>query len=386
MRITTLPTRLQSQQVGNRPGVIQIAIALLYALYLSGCATGPKELGPLFYPSLPNPPRIQHLKTISNVNDLKGSGSNLAAFILAGAANEASIAKPYGLAVDGNKIYVVDTSNNGYGIFDLKENEFRFVMGTGGGGLSKPINIEIDEDGSKYVADTNRMQVVVFDQDDNYARAYGVEGQFKPTDVAMDDDRLYVSDIQESKIHVLDKRTGETLFTFPSDDKNSSAHLAHPTNLALDKGYLYVADSTAARVNKYTTEGEYVMTFGSMGVKPGQFARPKGVAVDKMGNLYVVDAAFDNVQIFSEDGSLLLFFGQAGPERRDLNLPATVVLDYDNHDFYQQYAEPGFNVEYAILVVSQYGNGSINIFGFGTMEGMDYSSESADQEPDTEQN
>lgn len=44
----------------------------------------------------------------------------------------------------------------------------------------------------------------------------------------------------------------------------------------------------------------------------GDFARPKGVAVDSEGHIYVVDAAFGNVQIFNSEGLLLLFFGQMG--------------------------------------------------------------------------
>jgi sugar lactone lactonase YvrE len=386
MRKRTFPTILESQKEKSWLGVTHIVFTMLFALYLSGCATGPKKQGPLFYPNLPTPPRIQHLKTISNVNDLKGGGGNLAAFILGGSINESSVDKPYGLAVHGSKIYVVDTSNAGYAIFDLREKDFRFVIGSGGGSLNKPINIEIDKDGSKYIADTVRKQVITFDRDDNYVRAYGLEGQFKPSDIALDEDRLYVADIQDSKIHVLDKRTGEALFSFPPDDKNSPAHLAHPTNIALHNNHIYVSDSTGARVNKYTTLGEYVATIGSMGVKPGQLARPKGIAVDKEGNLYVVDAAFDNVQIFSEEGKLLLFFGQPGYERRNINLPSTVVLDYNNNEYYQQYAEPGFKIEYVILVVSQYGSGKVNAFGFGKMEGMDYSSEEADASLNTTPN
>lgn len=298
--------------------------------------------------------------------------------MLGGAANDSSILKPYGLAVYDSKIHVVDAASGGYAVFDLKKKEFQFVMGSGGGSLSKPINIEIDSDGTKYITDTNRHQIVVFDRNDNYLRTYGLEDQFKPTDVALDEDHIYVSDLLKSKIHVLDKKTGDTLFTFPPDDKSSPAHLAHPTNIALKDGHIYVADSTLARVNKFTTSGEYEMTFGRMGTKPGQFARPKGIAIDREGNVYVADAAFDNVQIFSKTGELLLYFGDSGYERRNINLPATVVLDYDDIDYFQQFAEPGFKIDYLILVVSQYGTGKVNVFGFGKMEGMDYSSASAD--------
>ncbi|MET0071143.1 MAG: 6-bladed beta-propeller [Candidatus Thiodiazotropha sp.] len=353
--------------------IFSIVVIALCASFLGGCATGPTEQGYLYYPSLPNPPRIQHLHTFSNENDVKGALGGFGRFILGGSENDSSISKPYGLAVHEGKIYVVDTDTGGYAIFDLIEKDFDFVIGSGGGALQKPINIEIDEDGTKYITDTKRKQIVVFDQNDNYLRSFGVEGQFKPSDVALDANRLYVADLLASKIHVLDKSSGETLFTFPPKDKSSPAHLAHPTNITLHDGYIYVADSTQAQVNKYTISGEYVATIGQMGTNIGQFARPKGIAIDKAGNIYVVDAAFENVQIFSGEGELLLFFGESGYERRNINLPTTVVIDYDNIPYFQQYVAPDFKLEYVILVASQYGKGKVNAFGFGKVAGMDYS-------------
>ncbi|MEW8030162.1 MAG: 6-bladed beta-propeller [Candidatus Thiodiazotropha sp.] len=352
---------------------------MLYALILSGCATGPtEEQGYLFYPALPNPPRIQHLATFSNEIDIKGGVGSFGRFVLGGSENDSSVSKPYGLAVYDGKIYVVDADSAGYAIFDLKEKDFRFVLGSGGGALKKPINIEIDDDGTKYITDTERQQVIVFDRDDNYLRAYGKEGQFKPSDVALDRDRIYVADLLDSRIHALDKKTGETLFKFPPKDKESPAHLAHPTNLALHNGFLYVADSTQARVNKFTTSGDYVATIGKMGTSLGHFARPKGLSIDKLGNIYVVDAAFENVQIFTDGGELLLFFGEPGRERRNINLPTTVVIDYDNIAYFQRYAAPNFKLNYVILVASQFGKGKVNAFGFGKMEGMDYSTDVPD--------
>ena len=44
------------------------------------------------------------------------------------------------------------------------------------GFLAKPINITIDTDGSKYVTDTGRNQVLRFDRQDKFVRAYGVKG------------------------------------------------------------------------------------------------------------------------------------------------------------------------------------------------------------------
>ena len=109
---------------------------LLMPLVLLGCTTTPveKESGPLFYPSLPNPPRIQFLKTYSNKGDLGRVSSGLAKFI-AGEESKRSdlINKPYGVAIHKGKIYVADTRGAAYVILDLQKNEHRIIGGDAGG-------------------------------------------------------------------------------------------------------------------------------------------------------------------------------------------------------------------------------------------------------------
>ena len=88
--------------------------------------------------------------------------------------------------------------------------------------------------------------------------------------------------------------------------------------------------------------------------------------------MYVGDAAFQNVQIFDKNGRLLLFFGQTEGRADGLNLPAGITIDYDHVASFRRFAEPKFNIEYLILVASQFGPNKVDIFGFGKMDGMDY--------------
>jgi len=349
-------------------------ILICLVLLLGGCATGPeeKDIGYVFYPPLPNPPRIQYLHTFSNENDVGEGVGSLGKFLIGAEEDLSPIHKPYGTAIDDGKIFVVDARGAGYAIFDLKKDEFSFVIGSGGGFLKKPINMAIDKDGNKYIADTGRDQVVVFDVNDKYVRAYGLEGEFKPSDVAVDGDRVYISDLLSHSIHVLDKQTGKTIYTFASAGSGID-QLYHPTNIDIKGKYLYVADTSNGRIQKFTLTGEHVASIGKLGISLGDFARPKGVAVDNENRIYVVDAAFENVQIFDEEGKLLLFFGAPGSDRDSINLPTTVTVNYENAKYFQRYAAPGFQIEYVILVASQFGLNKVNAYGFGTMKDMDYS-------------
>jgi len=369
-----------------------LKIYFLILLFISVClvpakaqdsADSEEDTSTLFYPSLPEAPRIQYLTSFSVAGDVKEKkqkkGGWLTKFVLGEESTEDDEGpeKPYGVALNDGQVHVVDTRGSGYAVFDVPGKDYRFTVGSGSHVMTKPVNIEIDNEGTKYVTDTEKGQIFAFDSNDKFLRAYGDRGQFRPTDVLIDGDRLYVVDIQAHRIVVLDKNTGIELSSFggPGSEEND---LFQPTNIALgpDK-HLYISDTGNFRVQKFTRDGEFVRSFGAgVGTAPGDFARPKGIAVDRMGRLYVVDAAFERVQIFNPKGDLLLFFGEpASTHRGGLDLPADVDIDYDSVPYFQEYADPSFKLEYIIVVANQFGNSRVNVFGFGRHEAMSYDDE-----------
>lgn len=71
------------------------------------------------------------------------------------------------------------------------------------------------------------------------------------------------------------------------------------TGVATDgDGNVFVADFENHRVQKFTSEGEFLGAFGEQGSGPGQFDRPTDAAIDQDGNLYVVDFGNNRVQKF----------------------------------------------------------------------------------------
>lgn len=342
---------------------------------LASCATSTRkeETGPIFYPPLPNAPRLQYLATFSSESDAGGDNSIFQDFLLGGREQEAPLVqKPYGVAMHDGAIYVIDTRGNGYGVFDLRNKKAFTVRGSGAGRMKKPINITIDQDGSRYITDTQRDQVLVFDTANKFVRAYGKEGWFQPSDVAVTEDKLFIADLRNHHIQVLSKQTGEQLYTI-SRGGQQEGELFYPTNLELGSdGYLYVSDTGNFRIQRFTLDGEFAGNYGAVGSGMGQFARPKGIAVDRSGRRFVIDAAFENIQIISPEGELLLFFGGPGYDRDSINLPTDIEIDYDNVSLFQKYAAPDFEIEYVILVASQFGFNKVNVYGFGQMEGMEY--------------
>ena len=355
--------------------LLKIAIVIMVFMVI-GCA-GPekKESFTLFYPPPPELPRLQWLAAFTGANDIEQEKSAFDKFITGEEGDSRRLDKPYGVALYDGKMYVCDT-NRTVMVFDFKKHSFDPLTGAKGAGkLVQPLNISIDKQGNKYVSDPVRGQVVVYDKNDAYVKAFGEPTLWKPVDAVTLDDRLYVADIKNGLIAVMDMNTGDIVRKIGrTGDPAEKLYL--PSNVTFDKdNVLYVSDIGKFQVMKYDRDGHYLGAIGKLGTTPGTFARPKGVATDRDKNLYVVDASFDNVQIFNAEGNVLLWFGHFGKTGLDpgnLYLPAKVTIDYDNVSYFERYADPTFQIEYLVLVTSQFGDNMVNVFGFGKEKGKKY--------------
>lgn len=349
------------------------AIKWLFAIFILqqiSCGVAPvtedKMTGPVFYPPLPNSPKIQFLTTI-NAGWIQGNKrTGFSDFILGKRDNRGSrLIKPYGVTYYNGQVIVVDARGPGYMVLTADDAVVKTVRGSGGGGMQKPINIFIDSHGNRYIADTGRKQVLVFDKSDEFIRAYGRTDQFQPSDVLVSGESVYVADLKHHIIHVLDKKSGFTRRTIGKRG-SGQGELFYPTNMTMNSdGNLIVSDTGNYRLQMFSPQGKFIRQYGEAGSGLGQFARPKGVAVDKEDRVYAVDAAFENVQLFNKDGQLLLFFGKPGNDRTNINLPADISIHYNDIDKFEKFADEHFQIEYLIFVTSQYGPNKISVYGYG---------------------
>ena len=337
---------------------------------VAGCATQTKvDKTEYFFPPPPDQPRLQFLTSFNSEKEFHGrEEKNLMAYLTGARPAQKDLSKPYGVAAGAKKIYICDTELGAVVVADLEAKHFGVIDAQGEGALKLPLNLAVDSDGTCYVADAGREQVVVFDNKGNYLSTIGKQGEMKPRDVAVSKDRIYIADLQKHNVHVLDKVTRNVLFDIPrsEDATNQSRTLYTPTNLGLDtKGNLYVSDTGAFRVQTYDINGKFVRSVGEMGDGLGQFARVKGIALDRENRLYAADAMSQVVQIFNEDGKLLTWFGEPGTDNKIQNLPAKVAVDYDDVPFFEHYASPKFKVEHLVIVINQIGPHKVSVYGFG---------------------
>jgi hypothetical protein len=94
-------------------------------------------------------------------------------------------------------------------------------------------------------------------------------------------------------------------------------------------GTVYVSDHDAHRVVRYSTDGTYLGSFGSLGSAPGELHYAWGVTVAPSGNVFVADSANRRIQEFAPDGTFVRVVPTPGPGTGYLQWPEDVAVAVD---------------------------------------------------------
>ncbi len=358
---------------------LALGLTVAATCWMAGCAStaGKQEAAAppqsIFYPASPAPPRLQFLTSFSDGQQVDAKPTGFSQWVVGTekpkvGANSSRIDSPYGIAADHGRIYVCDVDRDRVHIVDLVKHTYG-ILGDANL-LNNPVNIVIDADGTRYVCDTGRRLVVVFDANDQYIRTLGDPNACTPQDLAIYDGHFYVTDIRDMEIEVWD-RDGTTVRTIsrkgPGPDE-----LSRVANIAIDaKGNIFVTDMLQQIVKIFNQDGNLVGTIGGRGGDIGLFARPKGIAVDSANDaVYVTDSQWDVVQVFNEKGELLLVFGEPGTEPQSMGLPSTVYIDRTSIDVFRKYIDPNFEPQYLLFLANQFGRNKIAVYAFGKAKGV----------------
>lgn len=344
-------------------------LLLLLILAAAGCAGGADGIAPTeeraMYPPPPETPRIQYLTSFSTAEQFRGGEGGGVMDALLGEKQNLEILRPYGIALRDGKIYICDSRVDGLIVADMNDRSLRYHQPQGRGTMKTPLNVCLDSAGAVYVADGERRQVVVFSPALEYVGEIGGAPADKPVDVQCVGNELWVLDLGQHRIAIYSRPDLTLLRTFPENAAPDSAgYLFSPVNFVIGDDRVYVSDMGDARVKVYDRQGVYLSSIGGLGAQIGQFTRPKGVALDKLGNLYVADAAFENVQLFDKTGRFLMHFGGPYQRKGDMYLPAKVLIDYVHTPYFTRFVAPGFALDYLIFVTNQYGPDKVSVYGF----------------------
>jgi len=331
---------------------------------------------PVFFPPPPETPRLQFLKSFSRPEDFGTvTTSAFEKFVVGEPEKTEGIRAPYGLAIHEGKIYVCDVGKGMVEVIDPRNGTFDYL--TTDRRLMNPVNIYIDEDGTKYIADPKAGMVFVFDRNNNIRSMLGKELNINPIDVVVRGSLCYVTDYTSGRIVIMDKTTGREITRLGKKSEAGQGR-AEPltalangefsliSDLALDRqGNIYVTDKAGARITRFDRSGAFQLTIGRLGDNIDEFIRPKGIAIDNNDRIWVVDAGTEVAKIYNQQAQLLLFFGLPGNEPGMMNMPTSIVLDYDNVELFKQYAVEGADIEFLVLISNQYGPNKVSVYGFG---------------------
>ena len=346
-------------------------------LALCACASAPEgpEERP-FFPGPPDPPRIQFLRSIEAAEDVEPPRSGIDTVLFGGDKQDRRlIRRPFGCAYKDGMVYVADNQGGAILRIDLKGRKVEPVPLQGRAAMQNPLSISFAPDGLVYVTDPERKQVVVLDKNFKWVAEIGPLGpKTRPVDVKVHGDLLYVADVGERCVWVLDRKSGEQRMKLGNPDKPEQI-LKGPTFVTVDpNGFAYVVDTIYSRITVWDKDGNYVRQIGEPGDIVGTLARPKGIAWSEDHTLYVLDGAFENCQIFDLDGKPLMFFGGPGSAPGTLYLPGTVWVGRGKEglDLFQELIDPDFEAERLIIVTSQFGIRKVSFYAFGKSKNFKY--------------
>ena len=193
--------------------------------------------------------------------------------------------------------------------------------------IKKPYGVEM-WDGKIYICDLENSGVVVLDLKQQQTRVMGVTGVAtlgSPSDIAIaPDGTKYVGDVLHNMVFVFD--AGERYVTrFGHEDFK-------PVGVAVSGDELYVCDFAGQRIvimDRHT--GQTKRTFGQGGMEDGQFIGPLGIATDSKGNIVVSDVYKGRVQKFDRQGNVVMAFGELSRAFGGFVRAKHLAVDHDDN-------------------------------------------------------
>lgn len=233
-----------------------------------------------------------------------------------------------GITVDKNGyVFVSDNTNqfsriqkfdaNGvfikkWGSWGNEQGNFKFVT-----------DLSVDSSGNIYVVDSGNSRIQKFNNNGTFIKMWGKRGSgngefYDPYAGGVDSsNNLYITESASNQR--VQKFTANGVFlTKWGSPGSGNGQFDHPTGISIaQNSKVYVADESNNRIQKFSTDGNFVLSFGNYGYPGtsekgpanGFFHYPTGVAMSKEGNIFVTDKANNRIQEFTPEGFFLSRMG-----------------------------------------------------------------------------
>jgi uncharacterized protein (TIGR03663 family) len=190
--------------------------------------------------------------------------------------------------------------------------------GSDPGQFMGPRGLAVAPDGSLYIADTGNHRIQHFAADGSLIHSWGTfgasdgasqapQGAFnEPWGLAVGPDgSVFVADTWNHRVQKFSSQ-GEFLTTwgFGISQSGDPFGFYGPRGIAVSNdGMVFVTDTGNKRVVVFDSDGGFVTQIGGVGFALGQFDEPVGIAVDDAGQVYIADTWNQRVQVLVPDGA-----------------------------------------------------------------------------------
>ena len=193
-----------------------------------------------------------------------------------------------GVAVDGDdNIYFVEEKKN---IIYKSDKQMKKITSKTTNQKGVPGHWCVAVVGDEVMACDREGNINIYSKELEYVRQ--IAGPFHS--ISLDEHgNLYVCNERNSCGNVYTNE-GQLLHSFGCDE-DGVKKLSGPRGVCVSGQYVYVANRFGHNISVFTTQGQYVTSFGQ---KEGEFDSPFGVCVDRDGFVYVCDSFNNRVQVF----------------------------------------------------------------------------------------
>jgi len=231
--------------------------------------------------------------------------------------------RPFAVAANGSFIAVSDIMYGVINLIDRSDMSLDIIGTFDGKHLKSPVDLDFDEN-NLYIVDSGKNYIIRYNVLTEKSKFLDIQMK-KPVAIKVDhnNQKIFLADTKRNKVIVTDLN-GNILNSFGDE-------LNYPLDIDLNtkEKKVYLLDSMNFRVVVFNYNGKRLKTFGEIGMKPGQFSKPKGLCLGKYNRLYITDADFDNFQIFNTEGQLLYFLGETGNSPSKFYMPERVYCYED---------------------------------------------------------
>ncbi len=120
---------------------------------------------------------------------------------------------------------------------------------------------------------------------------------------------------------IVNETNGKVISRFGGD-----GHFQNAQSITTDsQGNYYIGDFGSKMVVKYDVNGNYLLSWGSLGSGNGQFKGFEGICTDDVDNIYVADATNNRIQKFDAQGNFIMTWGTSGTGAGQFKSPYAIT-------------------------------------------------------------